>query len=224
MDIHFYIHRGEESQAKQTSNTMDESELTPKQARSRESQRRILDATLALLNDRHFEALTVADIAENAGMAVGNFYKRYKNKEALLPHLYAEYNRRFADFASKMKTDDDTGDSGWPRIVKGSVDFFADNAGLIRALHLNSRINPALVPEGSTETRHTLYEGLEVLLAKPGRNANVRNRRARMAALVMVSTITEAMLYPNLTPAVACDLDRDTMVKELTEILQRYSA
>ena len=68
------------SQVRGTKGVMDEPALTPKQARSRESQRRILDATLALLEDRHFEDMTIADVAAAAGTAVGNFYKRFKNK------------------------------------------------------------------------------------------------------------------------------------------------
>ena len=201
---------------------MEESALTPKQARGRESQRKILDATLDLLEDRHFEAMTIADIAAVAGMAVGNFYKRFKNKEALLPHLYAEYNRRFGVFAEAIQslhTDDP-----WQQIVKETVAFFAANKGLIRALHLHSRLNPAVVPLGSTKAREGLYQALELLITKQGLNAGARNRRARMAALVMVSAITEAILYPDMTPFAASGLDGNQLVEGLTELLESYSA
>jgi len=200
---------------------MDEPALTPKQARSRESQRKILDATLALLEDRHFEAMTIADIAEVAGMAVGNFYKRFKNKEALLPHLYAQYNRRFGVFAEAIRsvpTDDP-----WQQLVKGTVTFFVANKGLIRALHLHSRLNPALVPQGSTQARAGLYQALEKLITKQGLNAGARERRARMAAVVMISAITEAVLYPDMTPVAASGLNRNQLVKELSELLKSYS-
>ena len=208
------------SQAKQKS-LMDEPALTPKQARSRESKRKILDATLALLEDRHFEAMTIADIAEVAGMAVGNFYKRFENKEALLPHLYAEYNRRFGVFAEaiqSVQTDDP-----WQQLVKGTVAFFAANRGLIRALHLHSRLNPALVPQGSTKAREGLYQALEPLITKQGLNAGARKRRARMAAVVLVSAITEAILYPDMTPVAASGLNRKHLVEELSELLKSYS-
>lgn len=201
---------------------MDEPALTPKQSRSRESQRKILDATLALLEDRHFEAMTIADIAEVAGMAVGNFYKRFKNKEALLPHLYAEYNRRFTAFAEAIRSVQ--AQDPWQQLVRGTVDFYAANRGLIRALHLHSRLNPALVPHGSTQARERLYQALEPLIAQPGLSAGVRQRRARMAALVMVSAITEAMLYPDLTPAAAAGLDREQLIEGLSELLKSYTA
>ena len=200
---------------------MKEPASTPKQARSRESQRRILDATLVLLEDRHFEAMTISDITEVAGMAVGNFYKRFKNKEALLPHLYAEYDRRFAVFAEAMQFVQT--DNPWQQIVKRTVAFFAANKGIIRALHLHSRLNPALVPQGSTKAREGLYQALEPLITKQGLDAGARNSRARMAALVMVSAITEAILYPDMTPAAASGLDGDLLVEGLSELLESYS-
>ena len=124
----------------------EEPELTPKQARSRETHRKILGATLKLLEDRHFEAMTIAGIASAAGMAVGNFYKRFRNKEALLPHLYAEYNRRFGVFAGAIQSGPD--ENPWQQIVKGTVDFFVANKGLLRALaqRMESRTTPDILP------------------------------------------------------------------------------
>ena len=200
---------------------MEETALIPKQARGKESQRRILDATLSLLEDRHFEAMTIADIAEVAGMAVGNFYKRFKNKEALLPYLYAEYNRRFGEFAGAIQLG--TARHPWKQIVKQTVAFFTANKGLIRALHLHSRLDPALVPEGSIQARRGLYLALRPLITKKGLNARSRERRARLAAHVMVSAIIEAILYPDMTPAAASGLDEGRLVEGLSEMLASYS-
>ncbi len=200
---------------------MNEPALTPKQERSRESQKKILDATLTLLEDRHFEGLTIADIAEEADMAVGNFYKRFKNKEALLPHLYAVYNRRFGEYAGEIQSVQT--DNPWQQLVKETVAFFVANRGLIRALHLHSRLNPELVPPGSTKTRAGLYQALEPLISGEGLAAGARKRRARMAALVMVSAITEAILYPDMTPCAASGLNRKQLIKELSELLKCYS-
>ena len=157
-----------------------DSALTPKQARSRESQRRILAATLALLDHSHFEAITIAQIAAEAGMAVGNFYKRFKNKEALLPHLYDEYNRRFAVFAQALQAS--SSKNPWRLIVQRTVVFFSENKGLIRALHLHSRLNPDVVPHGSSQAREKLYRAFEPLVTKRGLSARSRSVRARTVA------------------------------------------
>ncbi len=209
------------SQARGSMSVTAEQALTPKQARSKETQRKILEATLALLEDRHFEAMTIADIANVAGMAVGNFYKRFKNKEALLPYLYAEYNQRFHVFTGGIQNE--TTGEPWQQVVEGTVRFFSVNKGLIRALHLHSRLNPALVPDGSTKARSGLYLALEKLITKPGLDAEACNRRARMASLAMVSAITEAIVYPDTTPAAASGLNQGMLVEELTELLKAYS-
>ncbi|MGK7295484.1 MAG: TetR/AcrR family transcriptional regulator [Candidatus Wenzhouxiangella sp. M2_3B_020] len=59
----------------------------PRQARARATLERIFEATVELLEDQPFEALSVADIVARANTSVGAFYKRFSSKEALLPVL-----------------------------------------------------------------------------------------------------------------------------------------
>lgn len=61
----------------------------PKQARSRRSYERILDATAELLSDRPFDEITVDEIVERAGYTKGAFYHRFDGKDVLLRHLVA---------------------------------------------------------------------------------------------------------------------------------------
>ncbi|MBL4790096.1 MAG: hypothetical protein JKY60_14020 [Kordiimonadaceae bacterium] len=79
------------------------------------------------------------------------------------------------------------------------------------------------MPKGSTEARGGLYQALEPLITRPGLGASARNQRARLAALVMVSAITEAIVYPDMTPAAASGLEADLFIKGLTELLESYS-
>lgn len=61
--------------------------------RSRRSQQDILQAGYALLEEGGVDALTVAAVAERAGMAVGSIYRRFGDKEGLLlaiQHAFTE--------------------------------------------------------------------------------------------------------------------------------------
>jgi AcrR family transcriptional regulator len=61
--------------------------------RSRRSQQGILQAGYALLEEGGPDALTVAAVAERAGMAVGSIYRRFGDKEGLLlaiQHAFTE--------------------------------------------------------------------------------------------------------------------------------------
>ena len=61
----------------------------PKQARSRRSYHRMLEATAELLAERPFDDITVDEIVERAGYTKGAFYARFDSKQALLRHLVA---------------------------------------------------------------------------------------------------------------------------------------
>jgi AcrR family transcriptional regulator len=71
----------------------DEGVLAPKQARSRRTLDRLLDATEAVLADAGLEGATVPSIAARAGLSVGVVYRRFQDKDAL---LRATYERFFA--------------------------------------------------------------------------------------------------------------------------------
>jgi AcrR family transcriptional regulator len=76
----------------------------PKQSRSKDTSRRILEAAESLLMERGSFAAPVAEIVERAGVSVGGFYARFPNKRALL-HAFDEYlgemllERAFAEMA-----------------------------------------------------------------------------------------------------------------------------
>ncbi|MFJ8909994.1 TetR/AcrR family transcriptional regulator [Amycolatopsis sp. NPDC102389] len=56
----------------------------PRQARSRESLQKVLAAAEHVLAVQGFEELTVAAVAEQAGMSVGTIYRRFSGKSQLL--------------------------------------------------------------------------------------------------------------------------------------------
>lgn len=61
----------------------------PRQARSRATSDAIIAAGLALLAERDFGTVTIADVVHRAGVSIGGFYARFRGKEALL-HALAE--------------------------------------------------------------------------------------------------------------------------------------
>jgi AcrR family transcriptional regulator len=61
-----------------------------RQARAQQTSDAIIEAGLGLLRERDFDSVSVAEIAERAGVSVGGFYARFEGKEALLHALAAE--------------------------------------------------------------------------------------------------------------------------------------
>lgn len=143
------------------------------QARSRLTQSRIIAAGTRLLQEGGSEALTVAAVAEAAGVSVGSVYRRFGDKDRLLATIHARFNEGFAaEFRQHVA---DTGLSvATPPVeviavaVEGTVEAFRTHAALLRVFMLLSSNNPAVYEQGaiaSTQGGRAFRETL--LLAGP---------------------------------------------------------
>jgi len=73
----------------------------PRQVRSRESQKRVLNAFAAMLAEQPFEKITMADLARRARVAVTSIYARFEDKRAL---VLALHERHFEETLRNMDT------------------------------------------------------------------------------------------------------------------------
>ena len=200
-------------------------DLKAKQERSRETRRRLVASCLELVERRPFDQVTVADIAKGAGVSVGNFYRRFAGKEGILPDLYAAYEERFAAFAEAfsrgepIEPDDLRG--RWDFLIGRIVAFMEENRGLIQALHLHGRLHPEIVPPTSHDRRRSLFARVSELFS-PADEARAETM-GRVAALVLVSTLTEQIVYPDHTPAVASGMNTAELAHELGRMLAAYA-
>ncbi|GGC40520.1 hypothetical protein GCM10011371_29890 [Novosphingobium marinum] len=78
---------------------LDQSEwiIEARQARSRETFRKILDAAVKLFVEKGFDGTTMAQIAAAAGIAPGSIYRRFADKEGLLNSVIDSYYRTRID-------------------------------------------------------------------------------------------------------------------------------
>lgn len=65
--------------------------VAPRQARSRDKLRRIMDAALALFTAKGYENASMSDIAAEAGISAGSIYSRFPDKQSLLYAVLAAY-------------------------------------------------------------------------------------------------------------------------------------
>ena len=201
-------------------------DLTAKQERSRETRRKLVASCLELVDRRPFDQVTVADIAKGAGVSVGNFYRRFSSKEGILPDLYAAYEERFAAFGEAfsggeaLEPDDLRGH--WDFLIGRTRAFMEDNRGLIQALHLHGRLHPEIVPPTSHDRRRSLFARVSALF--PSADEATAQTMGRVAILVIVSTLTEQIIYPDHTPAVASGVSTADLADELGRMMVAYAA
>ena len=201
-------------------------DLTAKQERSRETRRKLVASCLELVDRWPFDQVTVADIAKGAGVSVGNFYRRFTSKEGILPDLYAAYEERFAAFAEAFSEGAPTESSdiraGWDFLIGRTVAFMEDNRGLIQALHLHCRLHPEIVPPTSHDRRRSLYARVSELFWSS--DEAKKQTMGQVAVLVLVSTLTEQIVYPDHTPAAAADVSTAELADELGRMLAAYAS
>ena len=84
---------------------MSEHSIIPaKQLRSQQTQDNLLNALNELLKEHFFEHISIAQLAEAAGVSVGTYYRRFKNKESLLPLLYQNFGLKLQEWVSHLRT------------------------------------------------------------------------------------------------------------------------
>ncbi|HME68484.1 MAG TPA: TetR/AcrR family transcriptional regulator [Myxococcota bacterium] len=77
-----------------------ESVVTPKQARSEETLRRILEAAESLIEEKGLADASIPEIVRRAGSSVGGFYARLQDKNALLRALEERF---FSDLSERLE-------------------------------------------------------------------------------------------------------------------------
>lgn len=122
--------------------------------RSRRSHQDLLEAGYALLEEGGADALTVAAVAERAGMAVGSIYRRFGDKEGLLlaiqhaftENLQAEITERMSPERLRLLRDPAVAIA---EAVGAITDTFRAHEPLLRVFLLLGTRQEAVRAEGS---------------------------------------------------------------------------
>lgn len=100
----------------------------PKQNRSRRTLERIVQASLAILEEEGPESLTVHRIVERAGSSVGSFYARFQGKDDLLTYLGERMWREAAERWDDALANRDWTVLGLREVADGSARLLWDAA------------------------------------------------------------------------------------------------
>ena len=128
--------------------------LTQLTEKAEDTRTRILNAALALFRRKGFEQTTMREIAEEAGVSLGNAYYYFESKEAL---VMAFYERAHMELPSRVTAAvaPATGlEEQLSAIINAKFAYFSPNRAFLGALfhHAADPANP--VSPFSTETRH----------------------------------------------------------------------
>jgi AcrR family transcriptional regulator len=198
----------------------------PRQARSRRTLDRILDAAEALMAEKGFEDAPVAEVVRRAGSSVGAFYARFRDKDGLLYALYDRYLEQ-----AMATTDDALDPARWEgvalpetlgSVVRFLVSVFREQRGLIRAFVMRNHADPGFAAREARLSRYVGEKLAGVLLAHRDAIRHPEPERAVRFGLNMVFSTIESMVLFGETRSSDLAVDDDRLAAELTRAYLAY--
>lgn len=199
--------------------------IQAKQSRSLVTQNKLLDALYRCLQHKVFEQINIKEIADEAGVSVGTFYRRFKDKESLLPILYHAFGADLTQWLGVLESRQYTDlHATLSDITRQTLLFLQQNKSVFRTLHINARLQSDLLDERTLANRKEVYKRLAVILLRHKDQMNVSDpaESSQLVIFMLVNTLLEKVVYPKLTPAIASDLDADATADHIIRMFYAY--
>jgi len=197
----------------------------PKQRRSREAWRRVLDAGVAILEDGGYEAFTIAAVCDRAGVAPPAIYARTSTKDALFLAVYEHGIARLRADELALVDAPRWAELTAADLVRAAAAELAGiglrHAPFLRAVVLISAAHPEVRRRGSRYSRE-LGERFAAMLHPV--SGLIAHRDPEAAVRACFATIFAALIIrvaygPGFATA---PVDDDTFVADLGETAARY--
>lgn len=202
----------------------------PKQARSRDSLRRWLDAAEAVLETRGLDGATLPRIAKEAGLSPASIYRRFRDKDALMAAVFARFSEQTAaELETPIDMEELRGIGLGPfarQWIRNMIAGYRTRTGLVRAAVQYSERHqraPAVRRKQELEVR-SFERMVDIFMLW---RAEIRHPDPRYAAafgMVMVAFALrelilqeQAKLFGQLLP-----LDDERLEQELPRLFLRY--
>ena len=168
--------------------------LPAKQSRARKTRDRLLAAGFKLLRRKHFDELSVADIARAAGCAVGSFYLRFVDKDQYflaIAEMRREQSRgQLENWYAGIKSD-----SLVARAVTRELEFVLEHPNLWRAALKRGTTDPDFWQEFRELGRLSVGRFLESHAELLGRRLSEEEiERIRFAFQMVRGTLNNTLL------------------------------
>lgn len=195
----------------------------PQQKRSREKFEAMIRAAEKLFTERGVEHTSVQDIVKEAGVSVGAFYQRFKNKEALIHSIF--YLLEDEVFPKEEDVEVKAGqtlEKTIEKIIVPSMKLYHTHKGLLLAMMLESQRNEDI--NNYVSGLRSKVTKLYALSLKPHRK-EIKHKNFNVAtAMVMriISSYLDQYLLWSDHPEAAKELSYERSDKELVKVLTSY--
>lgn len=98
----------------------------PKQARSEETLRRLLDAGQTLITQKGLADVSIPELVRRANSSVGGFYARFRDKDELLRALEERFMTEIGDRLDELTRVEDWEDSSLTEVIQACVSMLVE--------------------------------------------------------------------------------------------------
>ena len=182
---------------------MPTSALAPQQARSRESNRKLLKAAAEVLGQHGLDGATIPRIAAHAGLTPGAVYRRFKDKDALFEAVILGILERQDERLRQQFTIEAVSQIPLAvfaeQIIGSMVISYRASAPLLRAIRLfvQGRVRTPFWRKACRFETLTFEHMVDLFLAHPGEITHPEPRLAVSTGLMMAtSTLVELVVMP----------------------------
>ncbi|MGC1159487.1 MAG: TetR/AcrR family transcriptional regulator [Acidobacteriaceae bacterium] len=203
----------------------------PQQARSRESERKLLKAAAEVLGQHGVQGTTIPRIAAHAGLTPGSIYRRFPDKEVLLETMILGILERQDERLRTGLSQEMIGQIPLPVFAESMIHnllvSYRANAGLMRAMQQFARASDNQeFRRKVTKLEVRSFERLVELFLATAKNIDHPEPRiaVSLGLTMVVSTLHDFILHTTDLKAWKTLLPQDdpTLRRELTRAFLRY--
>jgi AcrR family transcriptional regulator len=199
------------------------------QARSRQTRDRLVQALESLLRRKDFDEITISDLAGEAGVAVGTVYRRFENKQALIPLLFELWeSRNQTHLASARLTRQEAETADLRSLLRAQFRtahrFASEQAHILRAIHLHGRLSPGLISDDWKRLWDTALQGMRQFLDIAAHRIARRDldRAARMIVYQANTALVEKLIFGDSGAGHVMKTDGDAFADEMADLIFGY--
>jgi AcrR family transcriptional regulator len=190
-------------------------------AQGRKTVRRLLEAGLAEMAERGFQAFRVADVVRRAQTSQGTFYKYFSNREDLFRALMRDtlHDVKIITAGFPVVSGNEAGRAALRDWVQRFADTYAAHAAVIRVLSQVDSASEAFRGDG-LRALFSLAEAIAsgMTAARTGEQSDGQDCRAQHAELTALACVM-MLERVNYLISIGVGLPRDEMTDRLSEVI-----
>ena len=141
--------------------------------------------------------------------------------------LYENFGRELIEWVGTLEQQHfDTLEQTLENMIIETKGFLMSKKSVFRTLHLNSRLYPEFISITNLSTRRKEYQRMADILLRHKDEMKVKSvhSAANLVIHTTVNGLMDKILYPQLTPAIASELELDHYAEALMEMQYKYLA